>query len=178
VSEPATTLTDDDVDRFIADTALITAHEQALEILEMLDDEIASIQAQVDAAQIESNAKPLSHDRLAWVQRASYACATRRNMRHRVMQRDKELRGTKSWGGKPKDPDKKEANLVKQQRLADEVAIRRAAKQADLLRLQNEREALAQKRREFHADQTISNLRARIKELEAEAAALKPAFPS
>lgn len=159
-------MTDDDVDRFIADPALITTHEQALEILETLDDEIASIQAQVDAAQIESNAKPLSPDRLAWVQRASYACAMRRNMRHRVMQRDKELRGTKNWGGKPKDPDKKEANIIKQRRLADEVAIRKATKLADVLRLQNEREALAQQRREFHANNEAANLKARIRGLE------------
>lgn len=163
MSDPATALTDDDVDRFIADPALITTHEQALEILETLDDEIANIQAQVDAAQIESNAKPLSPDRLAWVQRASYACAMRRNMRHRVMQRDKELRGTKSWGGKPKDPDKKEANIVKQRRLAGEVEIRRLAKQSDHLRLQNEREALAQKRREFQ-ESSVQPKYARVRE--------------
>jgi len=120
---------DDEVDRFIADPALIVTHETALEVLAVLDDEIASIQAQVDAAQIESNAKPMSHDRLQWLQRASYAAAMRRNERHKIMQRDKELRGTKNWGGNPPDPTKKEANLLKQKRLADEVAIRRAAKQ-------------------------------------------------
>lgn len=147
----AAVITDDELDRMISDPALILTHEQALEVLETLDDEIASIQAQIDAAQIESNAKPMSPDRLRWLQRASYAAAMRRNERHRVMQRDKELRGTKNFGGHPKDPTKKEANIVKQQRLAVEVEIRRAAKQADLLKLQNESQTLAQRRREFQA---------------------------
>ena len=152
MSDSAAALTDDDVDRFIADPALILTHEHALEVLAVLDDEIASIQAQIDAAQIESNAKPLAPDRLRWVQRASYAAAMRRNDRHKVYQRDKELRGTKNFGGNPTDPTKKEANLIKQQRHADEVAIRRTAKAADHLRLQNERETLAQRRREFQAE--------------------------
>ena len=152
MGETEKTLTDDDIDRFIADPALILTHEHALEVLAVLDDELASIQAQIDAAQIESNAKPLSPDRMRWLQRASYAAAMRRNERHKIMQRDKELRGTKNWGGKAPDPDKKESNLFKQKRLADEVAIRREAKQADHLRLQNEREALAQRRREFQAE--------------------------
>lgn len=152
MSDPATALTDDDVDRFIADPVLILTHEHALEVMAVLDGEIANIQAQIDAAQIESNAKPLSPDRVRWVQRASYAAAMRRNDRHKIMQRDKELRGTKNFGGNPPDPSKKEANLLKQQRLADEVAIRRQAKQDAHLNLQHAREVLAQKRREFQAE--------------------------
>ena len=149
MSDKATALTDDDVDRFIVDPALILTHEHALEVLAVLDDEIASIQAQIDAAQIESNAKPLAPDRLRWVRRASYAAAMRRNDRHKIYQRDKELRGTKNFGGNPPDHTKKEANLIKQQRLADEAATRKLAKQNEHLRLQNEREALALKRRVF-----------------------------
>jgi hypothetical protein len=153
MSDPALAISDDDIDRFIDDPALIQTHEQAIEVLDALDAEIANIQAQIDAAQIENNARPLSPERQAWVRRASYAAVMRRNERHRVIQRDKELRGTKGPKGNPPDPFKKEANLLKQQRLAGEVEIRRIAKQAEHLRLQNEREALAQRRREFQAAQ-------------------------
>lgn len=146
-------LSDDDVTRFIADPALITTHEQALEIIEVLDSEIANIQAQIDAAQIESNAKPLSPERAAWLRRASYAAAIRRNERHRIFQRDKELRGTKNFGGNPPDPTKKEANLLKQQRLTTEAETRKLARQNEHQRLQNEREAIAQKRRELQDEQ-------------------------
>lgn len=144
-------LSDADLDRFIADPAMIQTHDQAVEVLDALDDEIADIQAKVDACQIEHSAKQMPPETQAWLRRASYAAAMRRNSRHRVMQRDKELRGTKSFGGNPQDPTKKEANLLKQQRLAGEVEIRRLAKQSEHIRLQNEREALAMKRREFQA---------------------------
>jgi len=151
MSERAITLSDNHIDCFIADPALITTHEQALEILDCLDDEIADIQAKVDACQIEHSAKAMPEATSAWLRRASYACAMRRNARHRVMQRDKELRGTKAVGGVP-NPEKKAANLLKQQRLADEAAARRLAKQNEHLRLQNERESLAQKRRTFQTE--------------------------
>lgn len=144
-------VSDDDLDRFIADPALISTHEEALEVISALDAEIASIKAQVDAAQIEANVRPLSLDRQSWLKRAAYACAMRQNERHKVMQRDKELRGIKLWLGNPPDPTKKEANIVKQKRLADEVAAKRLAKQIEHDKLQNERELLAQKRREFQA---------------------------
>lgn len=144
---------DDWATAYIDDPAKIDTHELALNVVEVLEREIASIQAQIDAAQIEANIRPLSDARINWVKRASYAVSMRRQELHRVMQRDKELRGTKNYGGKPRDPDKKEANLIKQQRLADEVAIRRAAKQAEVLKLQNAQHALALKRREFSARQ-------------------------
>src|SRR5690348_5565519 len=53
----------------------------------------------------------------------------RRNERHRVMQRDKEIRGTKGHAGTPKDPNKAEANRLKQARLMVEAETRRDAKQ-------------------------------------------------
>ncbi len=144
-------LSDDDIDRFISDPSLIGSHEQAMQVIDALDDEIANIHAQINAAQFEADLRPLSPDRLDWLKRASYAGAMKRNERHRVMQRDKEIRGIKLWGGTPKDPTKKEANLLKQQRLADEAASRKLTKQNEYLALQNEREALAQRRREFQA---------------------------
>ena len=152
MSEPAYLVSDDDLERFIADPSLIQTHEQALEVIDALDSEIAKIQSQVDAAQIEANVRPLTPERQGWVKRASYACAMKRNERHKVMQRDKEIRGIKLWPGKPHDPDKKESNLLKQKRLADEVAIRRLDKQNQHLAHQNKQEELARQRREFQAN--------------------------
>lgn len=130
-------LSEAEITALIADPTLIESHEIALEVLDCLDDEIANIQAQVDAAQIESNAKPLSPDRMRWLQRAAYAGAMRRNERHRVIQRDKELRGTKARNT-PKDPDKAASNLIKQHRLATEAETRRETKRirAEELRVQ------------------------------------------
>lgn len=149
------TLSDDDLDRLIGDPALIPTHEVALEVIDALDAEIADIQAKVDACQIEHNAKPMPPETKSWLQRASYAAAMRRNSRHRVMQRDKEIRGCKLFGGNPPDPTKKEANIIKQTRLAGEVEMRRLAKQSEHLRLQNERETLAHQRRAFQAERDI-----------------------
>lgn len=146
----ATGLSDDEITALIADPAKIMSHETALEIIAVLDAEIANIQTQVDAATIEANVRPLTPERQAWLRRASYAGAMRRNERHRVYQRDKELRGTKGIGNMPpKDPHKAEANLLKQQRLADEAKTRRAKKELERekqrtlqLQLVNERKCL------------------------------------
>ena len=157
-------LTEEEITALIADPALISAHEIALEVLDCLDSEIANIQAQIDAAQIESNAKPLSADRQAWIRRASYAAAMRRNERHRVMQRDKELRGTKMLASLPrKDP---EAQRIKQERLKMEAETRRDAKKLEVEKQRTLQMQLAHQKRDDAA--TIALLRGEIVSLQAE----------
>lgn len=143
-------LTDDEITAFIADPATIPTHEIALEVIGCLDEEIANIQTQIDAAMIESNMRPLSEERQAWARRASYAAAMRRNERHRVMQRDKEIRGTKGKPGQ-KDPNKAEAGKLKQERLKLEAETRRDAKKLAILEANNRAAAIAQQRRELAA---------------------------
>lgn len=157
-------LSEDAITALIADPALISSHEIALEVLDCLDCEIADIQTQIDAAQIESNAKPLSADRQAWLRRASYAAAMRRNERHRVMQRDKEIRGTKNAAQmKPRvDP---EAQKLKQARLLAEQETRRDAKKLELEKQRTLQMQLAALKRDDAA--TIFSLRGRIERLRA-----------
>lgn len=143
-------LTDEDITAFIADPATIQTHEQALQIIEVLDAEIAEIQAQVDAAAIESNARPLSPDRQGWLRRASYAAAMRRGHRHRVMQRDKEIRHVK--GAAQQQPKRSpEERLAKQTRLLAEAEARRTAKLAEAAKIRLALEDVAQRRRELKA---------------------------
>ncbi len=146
-AETTPELTDDQVTAFIADPATIPSHEIALAVAEVLEAEIASIQAQVDAAQIESNAKPLSPDRRAWVQRASYAAAMRRNELRRILNRDKEIRGTKHWSDK-NAPEIAQAKLLKQERLKIEAEDRRLSKQLRHQEQITRQMELADKRRE------------------------------
>ncbi len=150
-------LSDDAIGAFIDDPATIPTHEIALEVLDVLEHEIADIQAQVDAATIEAQAVPLSAEKQDWLRRACYAGAMRRNDRHRVMQRDKELRGTKSSGGKAKDPDKVKANLAKQERLLEETKLRRINKEIERSKQTAAQMRLAQERRELHALQSYQN---------------------
>lgn len=172
-------LSDDQVTAYIADPATIENHEQALEVIETLDAEIASIQAQIDAAAIENNAVQLSPGRQGWLRRAAYAAAMRRNDRHRVMQRDKEIRGTKGNGLTPPKRTPEE-RLLKQQRLMEEAQARRVAKQADVLKRQAQLEDIALRRRELKASMSFSCLfvqeaqrRLPVEEFQAISAAVK-----
>jgi hypothetical protein len=149
-TNPADELTDDQITAFIDDPATIPTHEIALEVVAVLDAEIAQIQSQVDAATIEANVRPLSAERQAWLRRASYAGAMRRNERHRVYQRDKELRGTKNPGNAPKDPNKAEANRLKQARLMEEAQARRINKENERTRLSLAQQELDLKRRDIN----------------------------
>ncbi len=149
-------LTDEQFQVMIDDPAHITSHDVALEVLGVLDGEIAEIQAQIDQAAVESITKPLSPERQAWLKRASYAAAMRRNERHRVMQRDKEIRGTKFHGGTPKDP---EVGRLKQARLLEEAQARRTAKQGDVERERTRQMEIAQKHRELRAGMLRSALK-------------------
>lgn len=161
-------LSEDAITALIADPASIQSHEVALEVLDVLDDEIANIQAQLDQAAAEAISRPLPADRQAWYKRASYAAAMRRNERHRVMQRDKEIRGTKFRGGTPKDP---EVGKLKQARLRDEAQTRKAGM---LLKIEQEKTRqmeIAQRRREL--DKELPQLRSEIERLRARVAELE-----
>jgi len=148
--QDTTGLTDEQVTAFIADPATIETHEQALEIIETLDAEIANIQVQIDMLAIESNGRALPPERQNWLRRASYAAAMRRNERHKVTQRDREIRGTKfRVQQEPKLPN--EAKVLKQQRLMEEAVTRRVAKQAESLKAQLALQDVAQRRRELEA---------------------------
>lgn len=88
-------LSDDEFEAKIKDPSLIKTHEEALSILEDLDMNAADISAQIDAFRIEMVARvgEMPQERLAWLRRASYALAMRRNEREKIMKRDRELRG-------------------------------------------------------------------------------------
>jgi hypothetical protein len=151
-------LTDDQITAFIGDPATIPDHDTALLVLDCLEAEIVNIQAQIDQAMAESTMRPLSEDRQAWLKRASYACAMRRNERHKVFMRDKEIRGTKIQQGSRKSPAEVEERRLKQLRLMEEAAARRekaAAKRAsDLVRVEELRLSqmeVAQRKRELAA---------------------------
>lgn len=144
-------LTDDQITALVDDPAKIETHEIALEVLAVLDAEIADIQSQVDAAIIEANARPLPPDRQAWLRRATYAGAMRRNERHKIFQRDKELRGTKNKGHTPKDPLKAEANKIKQERLREEATVRRKNKELEIEKQRTAQMQIAVQRRELDA---------------------------
>lgn len=148
LAETREDLSDERIDAMIADPARIATHDEALELIDILDHDIAHIQTQVDSAQIEANARPLSANRMDWLRRASYACAMKRNQRHRVMQRDKEIRGTKQSGEKPKDP---ELGKLKQARMLEEAQAKRAAKLAEIEREKTKQLDIAQKNRDLKA---------------------------
>lgn len=121
----ADALPDDEFEARTRDPSLIATHDEAIVILDEIDEEIAHIQMQIDAYSIESNGREMPPDRQAWLRRAAYAGAMYRNERHRVMQRDKELRGTKSTAHiSKKDPA---IGLAKQQRLSLEAQAKREA---------------------------------------------------
>ena len=127
---PELTLTDDEVTAYISDPATIPTHEAALYVLDTLDAEIAQIQSQIDAAQIRYNNATIPAETEAWLRRAAYAGAMRRNERHRIIQRDKEIRGTK-FQTVP-NVEKKQANLLKQERLKIEAETRREEKRKEV----------------------------------------------
>lgn len=121
----ANALDDNEFEARLRDPSLIATHEEAVAILEELDEEIAHIQMQIDAYSIESNGREMPPNRQAWLRRAAYAGAMQRNHRHRVIQRDKELRGTKYTAHtSQKDPT---LGLAKQQRLSLEAQVKREA---------------------------------------------------
>jgi len=146
-------MTDDTLSELIGDPALIETHEIALEVLDTLDAEIAQIQTQIDAATIEANIRPLSSDRRAWLQRAAYACAMRRNERHRVIQRDKEIRGTK-FNQPKKDPAE---GIAKQERLRVEAEVKRMTKAAEIERQKTMQLELEQERRKLNERRTFNH---------------------
>lgn len=150
-------LTDDQVTGFIADPATIPDHDHAIQVLDCLDAEIASIQAQIDQAVAESMIRPLTEDRQAWLKRASYAAAMRRNERHKVFMRDKEIRGTK-FQQRQKSPDETEVKRLKQVRLMEEAQTRReiaASKRAQhnvrMEEIRTQQMEIAQRKRELAA---------------------------
>lgn len=152
-------LTDEQIDLYVDDPLTIESHEVAREIISILDGEIANIDAQIIVANVEAQARPLPPERQDWLRRAAYAGAMRRNERHHVIQRDKFLTGTKNQGTPPKD---KEEKRLKHERLLSESTERRLKRQTEILRLENERMALANAKRELAAKQTFEHHFARI----------------
>ena len=113
----------------IRDPAQVTSHEQILLFIGMLDLEIASIESQLEMARAEAAIAPLTNYRQDWMRRAAYARSMRWNQRHRLHQRDKELRGVKGPAQTPpKDPAEGQAKMA---RFQAEVEARRAAKLAE-----------------------------------------------
>lgn len=160
-------LSDDEITALIDDPAKIESHEVALEVVAVLDAEIANIQAQVDAAVIEANVRPLSPERQAWLRRATYAGAMRRNERHRVMQRDKELRGVK--GNATTEPKHtKEEKRLKQERLLVEAQDRRLKRQLAVESERAKQMEIAERRRSQQTE--IQALRAKLARPEVKAA--------
>lgn len=146
----AGSLSDAEIAAYINDPATIATHEVAIEIIGILDAEIASIQTQLDAAALAAAVQPLSPDRLNWANRAAYAAAIRRQERHRVWQRDRELRGTKGSAATPPKHTPEEKRL-REERLLAEARDRRAKRDLELTGLRVQQEDIAQRRRELRA---------------------------
>lgn len=143
-------LTDDQITAYIDDPASIETHEIANEIIGCLHNEIAAIQAQIDATMIEANVRPLSEERQSWVKRASYAAAMKKQQLRSVHQRDKEIRGTK--GPAVTEPKvSREEKALKQQRLLVEAETRRDAKKLALQNATIQVARIAQQRRDLEA---------------------------
>lgn len=124
---PTIEFTDEEYETRLNDPTLIETHEEAVAILGELDGEIAQIQGQLDQYAVEAQTRAMTDDRQAWFRRASTACGYKRGSRHRVIMRDKEIRGMKRLNSQPKkDPALK---LVKQERLLAEVADRKASRE-------------------------------------------------
>jgi hypothetical protein len=163
--QPAPELSDEQIMAMIADPATIPTHEIALEVMAVLDAEIANIQTQVDAATIEANIRPLAPNRMAWLKRASYAGAMRRNERQKIYQRDKELRGMKGRAfTEPKHS--KEEKALKQQRLMIEAEDRRLKRQLAIEKERTRQMEIAQEKRN-------APLRLEIERLRSELAAIR-----
>lgn len=159
----AINLDDDAIAELIDDPARIQTHEIALEVISVLDAEIAHIQTQVDAATFEANVRPLSEDRQAWLRKACYAGAMKRSERFRVMQRDKEIRGTKGRAvTEPKHS--KEERALKQQRLLAEVEDRRAKRLLALEEQKTRQMEIAQEKRNRPLELEIERTRRSVKE--------------
>lgn len=139
-------LTEDQIDALIKDPATIPDHETALELMAILDHEMAGIQAQVDAKAARYNGRPMPDIEEDWLRRATYASAMRKSERHKIYMRDKELRGMKGPAQLGSDPElkanKAKANLIKQERLLAEADIRRIQKKLDLENARIERARL------------------------------------
>jgi hypothetical protein len=142
-------LSDEQISALIEDPLQIEDVVTAIHVLGVLDAEIASIDAQLDAASVEARARPLPADREEWFRRASYAGAMRRREYHRVNQRYREIRGAKGLGQTPASEAKKLEKAAKHQRLLAEAEDRkekRALKHAEA-RLAQERLDMERSRR-------------------------------
>ena len=118
-------LSDERFDAVCADPTIIENHQEAAAVLQELDGDIANIQAQLDAYEIEFSGRTPPEERRSWFRRASHARAFKASIRHRVIMRDKELRKTKGPSTTPAKRDPA-VGLAKQARLMVEAENRRA----------------------------------------------------
>lgn len=145
-------LTDEQVTAYIDDPATIPTHEAALEVMGVLDAEIAEIQAQLDADEIAHSGRARSMERDNWYRRASYARNMKQRDRNAVYKRDREIRhivGPAMTAKRGKSPEELAAKQAKQDRLKAEAEARREAKKADNLKRQTQLEQFAIER-SFH----------------------------
>ena len=85
-------ITDEEIHLAASNPSTIATPERAEEILGYLDEDIASIQIQLDAARIEAGVAGLSFDRREWLRRASNAMALKLSQRRAVGARLAEFR--------------------------------------------------------------------------------------
>ena len=124
-------LTDDEITAYEDDPTTIPSHEIALEVIRVLDEEIAAITMQLERHDARYPEDIAPADRRTWALRATMARAFKRQARTKVMMRDRELRGiAKGPAQTPPDPDKALERERKHQRLMAEVEARKAAKLA------------------------------------------------
>ena len=123
-------MTEDEQNEFEAmldDPSKISTREKAQEIIEILDQEIAAITAQLDVAQLEAHYTPLSEERAAWARRATYARAVKYAQKNRVVRRDKQIGGIRGYTP-PSGKKTPEAIIARNERQKAEVEARREAK--------------------------------------------------
>lgn len=153
-------LTDDEIETLINRPDQIESREQGWEIIEIIDAEIANIDAQIAVAESEGRISPLSEDRRDWLRRAAYARAMKANERDRVYRRCKYFRfmkGPDNQESTEAAKTKAEANRIKQERLKIEGEAKRLkrANEAETIRL--EQMKIAQLKREIKARQSLQH---------------------
>ena len=132
-------LSDDEFAGYEADPSTIPDHDTAIAMLDELDVEIAKIQVQLDAYQIQVLEGRATVKSQQWMVAATYAQNMKKALRIRVSRRDRELRHI-SLAQPKKDPA---IGLAKQERLRTEAQARRDTTQARHIEAQNVARQLA-----------------------------------
>jgi hypothetical protein len=127
-------LSDEQIETFIGNPMKIQDYETALEIMQILTDEIANITAQIEAAKIEAEMVGISENRCAWLKRAAYARSKKQSEYQAVMRRGYGLKGPKTPALEQADVKAAEAAAAREIRLIKEAEAQNIKAAAEIER--------------------------------------------